>query len=144
MSELSDVLRDMLRVSTQEEWARILRVTPSAISQWQNDKTVPQPEHLRTIVDLLIEDTRVEDKLFYRLDDLIQRPATEISPHGARIGPTLGHYLVRPVRKGFGRLLDTLPPLVQEAVLEETGDWCRSLRTTPPQPVPTLRARREA
>src|SRR5205809_1672978 len=123
-SEFAGALRELVDGSglyERAQWSEILGVSLPAISQWVSDETIPKPEHLRGIVDTLVEDTRIKDEILEKFESVARRPAREISPHGDRLGPTVGHYMVRPLKDGVWRALDALPPLLQEAVLYEAG-----------------------
>jgi DNA-binding LacI/PurR family transcriptional regulator len=80
------------------EWAEILNVTPAAISLWLNDKTLPRPEILQSLLDEVARyravpvKTKLEE--FYAIAD---QPGEAISPKG--IGESIWAYLVGPILK---------------------------------------------
>jgi hypothetical protein len=110
---------------SREDWAFILDVSEPAISQWLSDTTLPRPEMLRMIINTLRESAGVSPEILARFDALRHMPATEISPHGARMGGSLAHYLARPLREGILRELDVLSPDSQEQVLAVVRRLCR-------------------
>ena len=107
---------------TKAEWARVLHVTPSAISQWLSDRTVPRPAALHSLVELAALHFGPETML--ELDGLAVQPAETVSPLGHRMSPTIGDYMLGPVREGFLRLLRALPLKAQEDVLIQAGELC--------------------
>src|SRR5215469_12947933 len=50
-------LLDDTNLLTRQQWAELLDVSPAAISQWVNDKTIPRPEVLRMVIDALEENS---------------------------------------------------------------------------------------
>src|SRR5262245_8795897 len=50
-------LLDDTSLLTRQQWAELLDVSPAAISQWVNDKTIPRPEVLRMVIDVLEENS---------------------------------------------------------------------------------------
>lgn len=134
LSRFATALRALLDsgVLRRVEWAEVLGVTESAISQWVNDSAIPQPKHLRAIIGTILADRRVPSEPLEAFERLAQQPATEVSPNGDRMLPTIEQYMVRPVREGFLRSLEILPPHVQEQVLFESAARCRALRLSAP------------
>jgi transcriptional regulator with XRE-family HTH domain len=121
-------LLDRTDLFTRQEWAEFLKVTPAAISQWVNDKTIPSPELLRMIVSVLRESDGVPAQLLSEFDRVAQLPSAEISPHGDRLDRTLADYLLRPLLKGFFAIYEPLPASLKERVLRESSELCRSLK----------------
>jgi hypothetical protein len=136
-------LIDETDVLRRAEWAEVLGVSEAAISQWVNDVGLPRPENVRAILTTLLADRRVSDETIEAFENLARRPGTEISPHGDRLSPNLAHYMLKPLRDGFLRTLETLPPRSQEKVLLEALERCRELRRVPP-PVSSVAERRRA
>lgn len=134
LSHFATALRALLDsgVLRRVEWAEVLGVTASAISQWVNDSAIPQPQHLRAIIGTLLADRRVPAEPLEAFERLVQQPATEVSPNGDRMLPTIEQYMVKPLREGFLRSLEILPPHVQEQVLFESAARCRALRLSAP------------
>jgi hypothetical protein len=125
------------------EWAEVLGVSEAAISQWVNDASLPRPDNLRAIVMTLVADRRVPAHAIERFEAFAREPAAALSPHGERLGPTVAHYMLKPVRDGFLRTLDTMPVELAEQVLVEAAARCRQLRAVPP-PARSVTDRRHA
>src|SRR5689334_14081418 len=87
---------DQTRIfESRKDWAFVLSVTPSAISQWLSDKTFPRPTTLRSLLDILR--TKVSSDYSAsaaELERLLSVPAKEASPaHAHTIGRTLQDYI---------------------------------------------------
>lgn len=119
-------LVDHPKCFSRQEWAEILRVTPSAISQWLGDYTVPRASTLRSIIDVAKRYCGAEAIETFSL--ISSQPAESVSPLGNRMLPTVAHYLVEPIREGFLRVLGTISPKNQEIVLLEAAEHCQALR----------------
>lgn len=111
---------------SKQQWAEILRVSPSAISQWLGDQTLPRAPTLRSIVDIAREHGEAEALADFAR--MAMEPAEVVSPLGRRMMPTVSHYMVEPIRDSFLRLLGTLRPAGQEEVLLEASQHCHLLR----------------
>jgi hypothetical protein len=134
ISDFARVLRGLLDetgVFSRDEWARVLVVSPAAISQWVNDHTIPRASLLRSILDVVKRHCGDRHPALLKFFDTARRPADAVSPHGTRMRPTVGHYLVTPVLEGFQRVLETIPPERQEQVLFRAAAECRRLRYLP-------------
>ena len=84
-------LLDDTKLMTRQQWAELLDVSPAAISQWVNDKTIPRPEVLRMIIDALEENTDVAYQVLGEFKRISRRPSVEVSPNGERMNPSIGH-----------------------------------------------------
>ncbi len=116
-------LLDETEFYTRAEWARFLGVTPSALSQWVNDRTVPRADLLRMIVDLLrARGGEKAASIVTEFEDLVEKPATDVSPLGSRMSPTIRQYLTKNSFVGLGWALRDLPIEEQERVLAD-GSW---------------------
>ena len=123
------VLLDDTDIFTRDEWADALGVTTPALSQWVNDHTLPRASTLRSLLDIVRRYKGPSHPTLRAFDELSEHPAEDISPHGDRMRPTLGHYVVRPVLEGFQRVLKfTLQPAQQEQVLARAAAESRRLR----------------
>jgi hypothetical protein len=111
------------------DWAEILGVTSSAISQWITDETVPRAEALRSIWTTALENAHVTEDALKEMDAALRMAATKASPRGGRAGPSFRHYMVAPLRSAFLETLETLAPHDQETVLQEAGERARQLRS---------------
>jgi hypothetical protein len=131
---LERLLDDTGLFSKREQWARILGVTPAAISQWVQDKTVPRPEVLRILISVIKSRTKIPRRFIEEFEQLAALPAAEASPkHGHRVaktavhygvGNTFAHYMTAPVLEAFLRNLSALPPRLQEDVLTSASEKC--------------------
>lgn len=149
-SEFASSLERLLdtRLSTGErafsraQWAKILGVTESAISRWVRGNAFPSPEHLNAVLDTLAIDIGITDEAFTEFEQIAARSIDEVSPSSQkRVGPTLEHYLLSPMREASVALLYSLPPWVQEQVydyLTRLGMGLRETKTSKP----SLRDRR--
>jgi hypothetical protein len=118
-------LLDDTRLMTRQQWAELLDVSPAAISQWVNDKTIPRPEVLRMIIDALEEDPDLAACVLGEFKEISRRPSAEVSPNGDRMSPSIGHYVVKPLLEGFLRNLGGLDFEAQESILYQASDMCR-------------------
>jgi hypothetical protein len=131
---LERLLDDTGLFSKREQWARVLGVTPAAISQWVQDKTVPRPEVLRTLVSVIKSRTKIPRQFIEEFEQVAALLATEASPkHGHRVaktaihyavGNTFAHYMTAPVLEAFLRNLSALPPRLQDDVLTSASEKC--------------------
>jgi hypothetical protein len=117
-------LLDDTRLMTRQQWAELLDVSPAAISQWVNDKTIPRPEVLRMIIDALEENSDLSHRVLGEFKEISRRPSEEISPNGDRMSPSIGHYIVKPLLEGFLRNLGGLDFEAQESILYQAADMC--------------------
>ena len=116
-------IRDLLEQSgsfSRKDWAEILRVSPSAISQWLGDYTVPRASTLRSLVD--VAKRYCSATALDAFDRIAREPAETVSPFGDRMAPTVAHYMVEPIREAFLRILGTLSPKHQELILREASE----------------------
>jgi hypothetical protein len=123
-------LLDDTQLLTRQQWAELLDVSPAAISQWVNDKTIPRPEVLRMLIDAVEESFPPPTEIIGEFKEITRRPATEVSPNGERLGASVGHYVVKPLLEGFLRNLDGLDFEAQERVLHHGAEMCREIRQT--------------
>jgi hypothetical protein len=121
-------LIDDTELMTRQQWAELLDVSPAAISQWVNDKTIPRPEVLRMIIDALEEDPDLAARVLGEFKEISRRPSAEVSPNGDRMSPSIGHYVVKPLLQGFLRNLGGLDFEAQESILYQASDMCRQSR----------------
>ncbi|MDD2657265.1 MAG: helix-turn-helix transcriptional regulator [Candidatus Pacebacteria bacterium] len=94
VSLLAQTLRELIKASgiNQKDWAKILSVSPAAISQWLNDKTLPRPMHIWTMVSIVSgrKDTTSAIEHFY---EMVEVPAKQVTPHYNKIKKSIGHYI---------------------------------------------------
>lgn len=135
MSIFAEALRALLDdyQTTRAEWAEILNIDEEAIDHWITDQAMPKAEVLRGLMAVLINDSRVPRTVIDDFKALFSRPVEEVTSFDyrvklPRIGPTIGHYIVSPIRQAFLRTLDTLTPELQEQVLFKAAELCRDSR----------------
>ncbi|MGE3336021.1 MAG: ATP-binding protein [Rhodospirillaceae bacterium] len=124
---LKELIEDT-EIFSRSEWATTLGVTRAAISQWTTDKTVPRPRTLRSLIEVVRRYRGDDDDHLKSFLSLVDKPAHEVSPHGDRLGITVGRYLVSPVLEGLLRQLDTLPYSALETALENAVAECERLK----------------
>lgn len=132
-SKFASTLKELVdgtNIYSRSQWAQLLGTPEDSINQWLNDEDIPGPVNLRSLWSLLLEDTRVSNKPLQGFNDLMHEPAENISPYGFKMKPTVAHYIIKPVRDGALRLLDTLPPHIQEKAWLEFTNICRNLRSS--------------
>jgi hypothetical protein len=113
-------LLDRTNLFERYEWAELLSVSEPAISQWVGDKTIPRPENLYMIVATIQQSSGVPEAPLAIFKTMAQRIATEVSPHGKRMLPTVWEYMMRPAFSELASRLAKLSPAEQEKLLEET------------------------
>lgn len=126
-SEFASLLRQLLDetdIFVRSEWAAFLNVSEAAISQWVNDKTVPRPELLRMIVQLVMSKDDAPHNLLQEFEAMASRSANEVSPNWRRFGQSVCAYMLRPLLEGFLLDLKGLKPEAQERILLRTSLWC--------------------
>lgn len=115
-SEFAQLLRRLLDetdIFSRSQWAEFLNVSTSAISQWLNETTVPRPELLRMILDLVRSVDNAPQGLLQEFDEMAAKPAAAVSTrHGKKFGESVNAYLIRPLLEGF--LLDLKGLKVEE------------------------------
>jgi hypothetical protein len=117
-------LLDESGVLARREWAQVLRVSTAAISQWVNDRTIPEPENLRSIVRIVSSSDRTRPELLERFNEVISAPAGQVSPHGLRAGRSFADYMTRPLFSTFERMWNGLTPSMKETVLADAVELC--------------------
>src|ERR1043166_8242176 len=111
-------LLDETELFERADWADLLGVSESAISQWVTDKTIPHADHLYVIFATLKgSDIPSEEPLNY-FRQIAQLQATEVSPNGRRMLPNVWAYMTRPAFDDLSRKLVNLSPSEQEELLE--------------------------
>ncbi len=78
----------------REQWAEFLGITPAAVSQWVNDKTVPRANLLRMVVRVLrSRGGGAAQSALAKFDEMARLPSQAVSPLGERMQPTIQAYL---------------------------------------------------
>ncbi len=144
-SDFANALRHLLDgtgIYSRAEWAELLGVSPPAISQWLNDVTLPRPEILRMIVDVINESDHAPEAASFvrRFKRMAMKPGHQVSPHGERLGKSANHYIIRPILETFLRRLEQLDPEIQEEILLNASLECarRAGHLVPAQADPEL------
>ena len=102
---------------TRKEWAKFLGVKEVSISDWVNDRNLPRPSHLSTMLLTLEGSSDVKEAPLEAFKAMAARPATEVSPHGKRMLPTVMEYAKRPVFSALSSALAKLSPDEQGELL---------------------------
>lgn len=124
---LTDIL-DKTGLYSRKQWAFHLNVRESSISQWVNDQTKPRSRTLWLIVQTLREHEIKNKEPLQAFEELVDKPSIRVSPHGRRMGATIGHYMLKAKREDFEELLSTLPTTEQEEALKLAVKECKRLR----------------
>jgi hypothetical protein len=130
-SEFAAILRRLLDdtgVFGRREWSEFLGVSQAAISQWLSDRTIPRPETLGMIVDLVKSSDRAPSQLLSEFGAMVSRPASEVSPNGARFGESLAAYLIGPLMDNLLLDLKGLGTALQEKVILKASLLCAAER----------------
>lgn len=127
-SEFAQLLRRLLDetdIFSRSQWAEFLNVSTAAISQWLNDTTVPRPELLRMILDLVRSADNAPQELLQEFGEMAAKPAASVSPrHGKKFGESVNAYLIRPLLEGFLLDLKELKAEKQARVLLRASMLC--------------------
>jgi GAF domain-containing protein/transcriptional regulator with XRE-family HTH domain len=111
----------------RHQWATFLDVSESAISQWLHDRTLPSPERLRKIRDLLRTEPAAA-ALAQRFADICSSPTALVTPLSNRLGgaTTFDEYMLNPLRLDLQRALAGFPPSMQEHALLIANEAARA------------------
>lgn len=120
-------LLDETGVFSRKQWAELLDVSQSAISQWVNDRSIPQPELLRMVIDVLKDTDGVPRNILEDFQVIATASSRSVSPHGHRFGRSVADYLVSPLRDAFMASLDALPAERKEDVLISCASLSREV-----------------
>ncbi len=115
----------------RENLAQTLGTTSEEISGWLSDRSIPSPDQLRCIVEIADAEplrSQLDERVSRSFAKMTQTRASQISPHGEQMLPTVGHYLMKPDIQRFSNLLDALPPNAQEEVLFRAAERVRHFR----------------
>jgi hypothetical protein len=80
------------------------------------------------LIDAVEESFPPPTRIISEFKEISRRPATEVSPNGERLGPSVGQYVVKPLLDGFLRNLYCLDSEDQEQVLYQSAEMCRQIR----------------
>jgi hypothetical protein len=112
-------LLDDTNLFNRKEWAQFLGVSESAISQWVGNKTIPRPDLLYMMVDVLEQSTGITKGPLEAFKAMAHKPGTDVSPHGRRMLPTVWAYMTRPAFSELSSTLAKLSPEEQAKLLFE-------------------------
>jgi hypothetical protein len=107
-------LLDKTGLLDRRGWSIVLGVSESAISQWVGGKTIPRPIHLKMVLATLKRSTNVPLEPLRDFEIMARKPATNVSPLGGRMLPTVAEYMSRPINSDLSRTLAKLSPERQE------------------------------
>jgi hypothetical protein len=109
-------------------WARWLGVTEGAVSQWTTDACAPSPRNIYRIVAIL-RDARdhLDPQAIREFENVLSEDASTVTPNGARMGSTIGSYMLKPLRESLFSALETLPTRAQEELLLASVEACTKL-----------------
>jgi len=111
-------------------WARWLGVSEGAVSQWATDACAPSPRNIHRIVAILRDARdRLEPQVIREFEDVLSADASAVTPNGARMGSTIGSYMLKPLRESLLSALETLPTRAQEELLLASIEACTKLRS---------------
>jgi transcriptional regulator with XRE-family HTH domain len=140
-SEFAEILRRLLDdtdIFDRKEWSEFLGITPSAISQWLHDETMPRPELLRMIVGLVKSSDGVPREVLEAFESMASKPADQVLPPGRRLEGSINAYMVSPLLHGFMRDLQRLRTTDQEKVLLRASEECAVIAGIIRRPPPLL------
>jgi hypothetical protein len=133
-SPLSCAIRALLddsKLLSRKQWAELLGVTPSALSLWVNDRSLPSSIHLSEVWDFVRSSSSVPEEVLQQFRNVADLPVRKVTPLFERIRKekTVSQYMLRPLRDAMLATLSTLPAHVQEEAMFEMSERCRSLST---------------
>jgi len=103
MSIFADRLKTLLTVDnscfayTLKEWAYILHRPVERIEDWFNDKDIPSFYTLNLITIVFEHSSDMNVEALAQFKELFDMNPLDISPHGARMLPSLGEYIKRTI-----------------------------------------------
>ncbi len=120
-AEALEGLLDATELYTRREWAKLLGIKDSAISQWLSEETIPRASNLNMIyvtVEKASDAAKEPLEVFRKM--AADLPALEASPkNGRRMLPNVWAYMKRPVFDKLSNELAKLSPAEQEKLLED-------------------------
>lgn len=88
-------LIDGIDLWKRSEWEEIVGIEEGVISQWLSDKSIPNPRELFGIFDSVTTSDAADREEVRFFNHVINLPATEVSPHGELMLPTVREYMER-------------------------------------------------
>jgi hypothetical protein len=124
-SEFAQILKRLLdHMFSRRDWSKFLGVSQAAISQWLSDRTIPKPETLRMIIDVLSNSDHKPKELLAEFEAMTLKLAHEVSPNGERFGDSVSAYLISPLINNFMLDLKGLNSESQERILLSASQAC--------------------
>lgn len=114
-------LLDETNLFDRAGWADYLLISAAAISQWLHDKTVPRPDLLYMIHDTLTMSDGVSPQQLRAFKTMAERPATDVSPLGSRMTPTVWEYMMATSYRTIGQRLQKLDREGQMKMLRDAS-----------------------
>ena len=113
-------LFDETEFYTRPQWARFLGVPAGSLQEWTQDLAAPRGDLLRMIIDILqSRGGTVAIEALSRFATIAERPATEISPLGELMLPTVSEYIHNYILLDSGKRLRCLSPGQQVKALKD-------------------------
>jgi energy-coupling factor transporter ATP-binding protein EcfA2 len=113
-------LLDNTQLFQRREWASLLGIKESAISQWLSEETIPKATNLNMVFVTVERASDADKGPLETFRQMATLPALEASPrNGKRMLPTVWEYMKRPVFDQLSSELAKLTPAEQEQLLEE-------------------------
>jgi hypothetical protein len=110
MSKFSAALKGLLddtNLFSREDWAEVLGIPSLMIEMWVQDKAVPPGNYLNMLVKTLETSLGTPEEPLEVFRSMALLRATEVSPLGMRMLPTVMEYMNRP----FPETVRKLEPL---------------------------------
>jgi hypothetical protein len=106
-------------IKTRKRWKEDLGVSESALSQWIQEVTIPKRDRLRKIWETALATKDLSNEVLDRFAEMADKPAADVSRHGARFGARVSEYVMQPRLETFWSTFRRLPMRTQEAFLDE-------------------------
>lgn len=90
---LTDIFDKSKLFSNRANWASLLGATEQKLSDWEQDKELPRPDHLSILYHVISTSPRTPTDLLHNFKLMINMPAADVSPHNAAIGKNLLSYM---------------------------------------------------
>ena len=95
-------LMDETGLFRRPEWATLLGADEKDLDQWITDKTIPRADELFVLVDTLRWSDLKSEEPLERYDQIAFLQATEISPMGRFMLPSVAEWIMKPTTGFFG------------------------------------------